>query len=82
MDLQSYSFNSVPVAPRRLPELVKHTIEHYPQMPLMLQENFTAKLLEMLRNGELDCAIMAEPFLIATPANHSFAARAQVSARS
>ena len=31
-------------------------------MPLMLQENFTVKLLEMLRTGELDCAIMAEPF--------------------
>jgi LysR family hydrogen peroxide-inducible transcriptional activator len=28
----------------------------------MLQENFTVKLLEMLRTGELDCAIMAEPF--------------------
>ena len=25
-------------------------------------ENFTVKLLEMLRTGELDCAIMAEPF--------------------
>lgn len=33
-----------------------------PQMPLMLQENFTIKLLEMLRTGEIDCAIMAEPF--------------------
>jgi LysR family hydrogen peroxide-inducible transcriptional activator len=32
------------------------------QMPLMLQENFTVKLLDMLRTGELDCAIMAEPF--------------------
>jgi Transcriptional regulator len=32
------------------------------QMPLMLQENFTIKLLDMLRTGELDCAIMAEPF--------------------
>ena len=31
-------------------------------MPLIIQENFTAKLLEMLRTGELDCAIMAEPF--------------------
>ena len=31
-------------------------------MPLMLQENFTVKLLEMLRTGELDCAILAEPF--------------------
>ena len=27
----------------------------FPQMPLMLQENFTVKLLEMLRTGELDC---------------------------
>ena len=33
-----------------------------PQMPLMLQENFTVKLLEMLRTGEIDCAILAEPF--------------------
>jgi LysR family hydrogen peroxide-inducible transcriptional activator len=31
-------------------------------MPLVLQENFTAKLLEMLRAGEIDCAILAEPF--------------------
>jgi hypothetical protein len=31
-------------------------------MPLMLQENFTVKLLEMLRTGEIDCAILAEPF--------------------
>ena len=31
-------------------------------MPLIIQENFTAKLLEMLRTGELDAAIMAEPF--------------------
>jgi LysR family hydrogen peroxide-inducible transcriptional activator len=41
---------------------VRQAIELVPQMPLMLQENFTAKLLEMLRTGELDCAIMAEPF--------------------
>ena len=50
------------IGPYLLPDLVRQAIEHVPQMPLMLQENFTAKLLEMLRNGELDCAIMAEPF--------------------
>ncbi len=50
------------IGPYLLPELVKHAIEMTPQMPLMLQENFTVKLLEMLRTGELDCAIMAEPF--------------------
>ena len=50
------------VGPYLLPELVRHAIARTPQMPLMLQENFTAKLLEMLRTGEIDCAIMAEPF--------------------
>jgi LysR family transcriptional regulator, hydrogen peroxide-inducible genes activator len=50
------------IGPYLLPELVRHTIEHTPQMPLLLQENFTVKLLELLRNGELDCAILAEPF--------------------
>jgi len=50
------------IAPYLLPELVRHSIDKSPQMPLMLQENFTVKLLEMLRTGEIDCAIMAEPF--------------------
>ena len=31
----------------------------FPNMP---DENFTHKLLEMLRTGDLDCAILAEPF--------------------
>ena len=50
------------IGPYLLPDLVRQAIERVPQMPLMLQENFTAKLLEMLRTGELDCAIAAEPF--------------------
>ncbi len=50
------------IGPYLLPDLVRQAIERVPQMPLMLQENFTAKLLEMLRTGELDAAIMAEPF--------------------
>ena len=50
------------IGPYLLPELVRHNIERTPQMPLMLQENFTVKLLEMLRTGEIDCAILAEPF--------------------
>jgi len=83
------------IGPYLLPDLVKNAIERVPQMPLMLQENFTAKLLEMLRMGELDCAIMAEPFpdtglavaplydepfLAAVPVNHPFAQRAQITA--
>jgi LysR family hydrogen peroxide-inducible transcriptional activator len=83
------------IGPYLLPELVKNAIEMTPQMPLMLQENFTVKLLDMLRTGELDCAIMAEPFpdtglaiaplydepfLIAVPKNHPLATRQRISA--
>ena len=50
------------IGPYLLPDLVRQAIELTPQMPLMLQENFTIKLLDMLRTGELDCAILAEPF--------------------
>ena len=50
------------IGPYLLPDLVRQAIERVPQMPLLLQEHFTAKLLDMLRTGELDCAIMAEPF--------------------
>ena len=50
------------IGPYLLPDLVRSVIERVPQMPLVLNENFTARLLEMLRAGELDCAILAEPF--------------------
>ena len=50
------------IGPYLLPELVRQVITLTPQMPLLLQENFTARLLDMLRGGALDCAIMAEPF--------------------
>ena len=81
--------------PYLLPDLVRSCIEHVPQMPLMLQENFTVKLLEMLRAGELDCAILAEPFidsnlaiaplydepfLVAVPRTHHLASRKAIGA--
>ncbi|MFO1271960.1 MAG: hydrogen peroxide-inducible genes activator [Rubrivivax sp.] len=50
------------IGPYLLPDLVRLAIERVPQMPLVITENFTAKLLEHLRTGEIDCAIMAEPF--------------------
>ena len=83
------------IGPYLLPQLMKHLIEHVPQMPLMLQENFTAKLLDMLRTGDLDCAVMAEPFpdtglavaplydepfQAAVPAGHAFANRPHITA--
>jgi len=50
------------IGPYLLPGLVRQNIARTPQMPLMLQENFTVRLLEMLRIGEIDAAILAEPF--------------------
>jgi LysR family hydrogen peroxide-inducible transcriptional activator len=50
------------IGPYLLPDLMRQIMKKTPQMPLMLQENFTVKLMEMLRNGEIDCAILAEPF--------------------
>ncbi|MCL1961610.1 MAG: LysR substrate-binding domain-containing protein [Desulfovibrionaceae bacterium] len=50
------------IGPYLLPALVRQNIARTPQMPLMLQENFTVRLLEMLRTGEIDAAILAEPF--------------------
>jgi LysR family hydrogen peroxide-inducible transcriptional activator len=83
------------IGPYLLPDLVRQAIEMTPQMPLMLQENFTARLLDMLRTGELDCAIMAEPFpdtglaiaplydepfMVALPSTHALARRKSISA--
>ena len=81
------------ISPYLLPDLVRQMIARTPQMPLMLQENFTVKLLEMLRTGEIDCAILAEPFpdaglaiaplydepfLAAVPSSHRLARQEQV----
>jgi LysR family hydrogen peroxide-inducible transcriptional activator len=63
-------------------------MEQNPNMPLVLQESFTVRLVEMLRQGEIDCAIMAAPvpdsgldflslyeekFVLAVPADHRWA---------
>ncbi len=83
------------IGPYLLPELVRQSIARTPQMPLVLQENFTVRLLEMLRTGEIDCAVLAEPFpdtglavaplydepfLAAVPSTHPLAAQTSVTA--
>jgi len=83
------------IGPYLLPALVRQAIKRVPQMPLVLQENFTARLLEMLRSGELDCAILAEPFpdgglavaplydepfMVAVPRTHALAGRESIPA--
>src|SRR3546814_4876326 len=49
------------IGPYLLPKLVPTQIAATPQMPLLLQENYTVRLLELLRQGEIDCAIVALP---------------------
>jgi len=83
------------IGPYLLPKLVPWHISCTPQMPLVLQENFTVKLIELLRQGEIDCAILAlplpeaglatralydEPFFVVIPASHPWANRKSISA--
>ncbi len=83
------------IGPYLLPQLIPRLIARTPQMPLLLQEYFTTRLLELLRQGEIDCAIMAlpipdaglvvqalydEPFAVAVPQGHAWAQRSSVKA--
>ncbi len=83
------------IGPYILPTLVKQMIDRVPQMPLMLQENYTLKLIELLKQGEIDVAIMAlpfpetglmlrplydEPFVVAMPKGHPWEQRGAIKA--
>ncbi len=81
------------IGPYLLPLLVPKMIQNAPKMPLLLQEGLTVKLLESLRLGDIDVAILAEPFpsqgfvsqavydepfVVAVPDQHPWARRKQV----
>jgi LysR family hydrogen peroxide-inducible transcriptional activator len=81
------------IGPYLLPPLVRQLLKDAPQMPLLLNENFTLKLIELLKNGEIDVAIMAlplpesglqiqpvydEPFAVAVPRDHAWTKRKAV----
>ncbi len=76
------------IAPYLLPLLVRVMVRRTPQMPLILEEGYTHVLLERLRHGEIDAALIAlphaepgltqielydEPFMVAVPARHAWA---------
>ena len=78
------------IGPYLLPALVRQLLKDAPQMPLLLSENFTVKLVDLLKNGEVDVAIMALPlpeaglqlqpvyderFVIAVPRLHAWVKR-------
>ena len=81
------------IGPYLLPWLVPQMIQAHPSMPMLLQGNYTVKLLETLRQGEIDVLILAEPFdaqglvtepvydehfMVAVPRQHPWAKRRRI----
>lgn len=50
------------ISPYLLPWLIPQLRSRAPQMQMLLEENYTHKLAEMLKQGEIDVAVVAEPF--------------------
>lgn len=84
------------VGPYLLPHLVPMLRERTPKMPLVIEENFTAKLLEQLRDNEIDVICIAVPidpqglsiwplydedFVVMLPADHRWVNEPSITAR-
>ena len=84
------------VGPYLLPHLIPLLRQRTPNMPLVIEENFTARLLEQLRDNEIDVICVAVPidpqglsiwpiydedFVVMLPADHRWAGEAQITAR-
>jgi LysR family hydrogen peroxide-inducible transcriptional activator len=78
------------IGPYLLPRLIPVLHKRAPQMPLLIEENYTATLAERLKRGDIDVAIVAQPFeetgiavapvydedfVVAVPKDHPWAAR-------
>ena len=83
------------IGPYLLPQLVKRLIADAPQMALILEENYTTRLIDQLRHSEIDAAILALPlpeagmmiqplydeeFIVAVPRDHPWKERGHVTA--
>ncbi|MDA8328954.1 MAG: LysR substrate-binding domain-containing protein [Betaproteobacteria bacterium] len=83
------------VAPYLLPSLIPALHRLAPNMPLLLEENFTHKLAERLRRGDLDVILVAlpfdepgvqvlpvyqEPFRVLMPQGHAWCTRKDIAA--
>ncbi len=82
------------VGPYLLPDLIAQLHRSAPEMPLLVEESTTDRLVEQLRQGALDVAIVAlpleapglltrplyrEPFEVVVPKNHRWAGRHAIS---
>lgn len=83
------------IGPYLLPRLIPRVHQLAPRMPLIIQENYTARLAEALKRGELDVIIISlpfeeagvvaqpvydEPFRVLMPADHPWIDEAEVDA--
>ena len=83
------------VGPYVMPQLILLLHKRAPQMPLLIQENYTAKLGEMLKHGDIDLILLSEPFAepgivtqavydepfrVVMPADHAWAKKARIPA--
>ncbi len=83
------------IGPYLFPQLIPSLHERAPHMPLVIEENYTARLSERLRQGELDAVLIAlpfagpalitvplydEPFVVVIPSSHPWTARADIAA--
>ncbi len=83
------------VGPYLLPHLIPRLRQAAPEMPLVIEENFTGALAQQLRNNELDAVIAAlpftdnalstwplydEPFVVVMPRGHAWTARETIAA--
>jgi LysR family hydrogen peroxide-inducible transcriptional activator len=83
------------IGPYLLPRLIPVLRRKAPAMQLLIQENYTHRLGEMLRQGEVDVILVAlpfaepgvatravydEPFLVALPAGHPLEKKKHISA--
>jgi LysR family hydrogen peroxide-inducible transcriptional activator len=83
------------VGPYVTPQLIPLLNKRAPEMPLLIQENYTARLGELLRNGDVDLILLSEPFAeagivtqavydepfrVVMPASHAWAKKTRVAA--
>jgi LysR family transcriptional regulator, hydrogen peroxide-inducible genes activator len=83
------------IGPYLMPQLIPLLHKRAPRMPLLIQENYTHRLAELLKTGELDVvalslpfeesgivtqAVYDEPFRVLMPAEHPWAKRNRIPA--
>jgi len=81
------------IGPYLLPRLIPLMVDRAPNMPFFIEENYTHRLAEKLRAGEVDVIVIAlpfgepgivtqalydEPFRVAMPAGHPWAERKSI----